>query len=295
MEEEIRFLYGGISGVELAAESFELGEGVVLRRTYAHLMSPCIMAFARPGPHRYHPGPWKAAKGGFGYDIEVEVRSPPRTCLGDSFDARKTIWWIAALLRLAKAPFLSVPVLSDHPFQSVPGIEEECTLQPFETEQRLFQVAEPSNRVIEETTLSWVKEKWIPAGNLLSSNSKFYTAFRAFDCATVRGPTSPSLLALWGGLEQLFAPSPGELRFRVACLLASYLEQQGSPRFDLYKQILTLYNERSVAAHTAQEIDTGPLLHTYVLMRNALLRMIDENKVPTQADLEALLFGCEDA
>ncbi len=98
------------------------------------------------------------------------------------------------------------------------------------------------------------------------------------------------MLAPWGGLEQLFAPSAGELRFRVAALLASYLQEPGASRLELYKQVLKLYNERSVAAHTAQEVETGPLVETYVIMRNALVRMIDEGSVPTQSDLESRLF-----
>jgi hypothetical protein len=291
MENNNEFLFGGISGLGLEAESFDLGEGVVLRRTYAHLMSPWLMAFAPPGPQGHHPAPWKAAKGGHGFDIEIELRVPHATCLGDNFDARETIWWIAALLRLAHAPFLTVPVLSDHPFQSIPKFEGEPTLEPFETEHRIFQMSQSASRLLGQAPLSWVKDKWISAGRLLCSNSKFYTAIKAFDSATIAGRRSASLLALWGSIEQLFAPSSGELRFRVASLFASYLESQGSARLELYKRILKLYNERSVAAHTAQQIDTGALVDTYVLMRNALVRMIDENAVPTQDHLVSLLFN----
>ena len=63
---------------------------------------------------------------------------------------------------------------------------------------------------------------------------------------------------------------------------------------ELYKQILKLYNERSVAAHTANEVERGPLVQTYLLMRNALIQMIDRRYVPSQSDLEADLF-CVDA
>jgi hypothetical protein len=286
-------LYGGFSGVEMIQDSFDLGEGVLLRRTYAHLMSPCLMAFAPPGPQGHHPAPWKAAKGGYGFDIKVEVRVPHKTPLSEYFDARETIWWIAALLRLAKAPFLLVPVISDRSFASIPKDENEPTLWPFETERRIFSPGDEANRFLDTDVLEWIRDKWIDAGYLVNSNSMLRTAIKAFDSATVHGRTSASLLALWGGLEQLFAPSPGELRFRVAALLASYLEPPGTARFELYKRILKLYNDRSVAAHTAEEIETAPLVHSYVLMRNALVRMIDENKVPSQPDLEALLFQCE--
>src|SRR5262245_61524183 len=110
------YLYRGISGVELSVECFALGEGVEFRQTYAHLFSANMMAFARPGPEGYHLAPWKAAKGGFGYDIEAEIRASMHTSLGETFDANEIIWWIAALLRVTSFPYLSVPVISNRSF-----------------------------------------------------------------------------------------------------------------------------------------------------------------------------------
>jgi hypothetical protein len=283
-------VYAGISGVTLEPETFDLGDGVILSRTYAHLMSPYLMAFGPPGPQGYHPAPWKSAKGGHGFDIHVELRVPSSTCLSKDFKTKEIVWWIAALLRVLQWPYLTVPVLSNHPFHVVPNIDEEATLEPFETEHRIFQVADPATKTLGMSRLSYVKEKWLPGARLLSKNSKFYTAMKAFDSATVTGRSSASMLALWGAIEQLFAPSRAELRFRVASLLASYLEREGNKKLDLYKEILKLYDIRSVAAHTAEEVDSQPIVHTYVLMRNALVRMIDEVTVPTQDDLERLLF-----
>lgn len=284
------FLYGGVSGVRLAAGSFDLGEKVEIRQPYAHLFSANMMAFARPAPGHPHPAPWRAAKGGFGYDIEAEIRSPSQTSLGQSFDAKETIWWIAALLRMARFPYLSIPVISNRSFGEISQSNLEPTLTPFETEGRIFGPADGGVTVLDGEHLEWVRDKWVTAGKLLNQNPKFYSVLKAFDSATLRGRASSSLLALWGGLEQIFAPSPGELRFRVAALMASYLEAHGAKRLSLYKDILKLYNERCVAAHTAQEVETGPLVQTYVIMRNVLIKMIDTNKVPTQADLETLLL-----
>jgi hypothetical protein len=289
-KEESGYLYGGISGIRLAVGSFALGEGVELRQTYCHLLSANMMAFAHPRPEGYHPAPWKAARGGFGYDIEVEIRAPAQTTLGKSFDAKEIIWWIAALLRLARFPSLSVPVISNYSFRDIPNSKGEPTLTPFETEGRFFVSPEGADCTVDADQLTWIADKWCSAGHLLNGNPKFYSAFKAFDSATVRGRASASMLALWGGLEQLFAPSAGELRFRVAALLASYLQEPGSSRLEFYKTILKLYNERSVAAHTAQDVAMGPLVETYIIMRNALVRMIDEGSVPTQSDLESLLF-----
>ena len=289
-ENEADYLFGGVSGVTLPVASFPLGEGIELRQTFSHLFSANMMAFAPPGPEGYHPAPWKAAKGGFGYDIAVEICTPSQTSLGESFDAKEIIWWIAALLRLARYPYLSVPVVSDYSFRDIPLIKDEPTLTPFETEGRMFGAPEGTDCALSLESLTWVANKWRSAGRLLNSNPKFFGALKAFDSSTVRGRASASMLALWGAIEQLFAPSAGELRFRVASLLASYLEGPGSARLELYKRVLKLYNERSLAAHTAKEVETGPLVETYVIMRNALVRMVDEEKVPTQSELESLLF-----
>ena len=132
MGKEGEYLYGGLSGAELTTDSFELGEGIVLKRTYAHLMSPCLMAFARPGPEGHHPTPWKAAKGGFGFDIEIEIRVPNTSILSSSSDPRETIWWIVALLRIAQVPFVMVPVISDQSFQTMRKSKVEPIIEPFE-------------------------------------------------------------------------------------------------------------------------------------------------------------------
>lgn len=287
-------LYGGISGCELATDSFDLGEGVTLSKTYAHLMAPFIAAFSPPGPGGHHPAPWSAAEGGFGFDIHVQLHVPASFAISNWLDRDDTIWWIAALLRLVGVPFITVPVVSNAPFASIPELKHQPQLRPMEVTRRILEPAEESNRVLRDEDLSWVRDHWIEGGFLMRSNNKLNTAFRAFDSAMTQGKASLSLISLWGGLEQLFSPSPAELRFRVSAMIASFLEPPGPKRLSLYKRVLKLYNERSTAAHTASDVEVGPLLETYVLMRNALVRIIDENHVPTRDDLEALLFGAID-
>jgi hypothetical protein len=75
------------------------------------------------------------------------------------------------------------------------------------------------------------------------------------------------LLSIWDAIEQLFAPTPGELRFRVASYLSSFLTVPGEKRYKLYKDILKLYNDRSAAAHTSKDIDYQPLIESFVHMR----------------------------
>jgi hypothetical protein len=284
--------YGGFSGCHLADETFDLGEGLILTNTFAHLMSPYMMAFSPPGIDGFHPAPWRAAKGGWGFDIHVQLRVPANFSKSHWSDHTEVIWWIAALMRLAWVPFITVPIISDTPFTDVPTLKNEPHLNPFEITTRIFGPADDEKRVLQNVQLAWIRDHWIQAGELMNANPKFATAFRAFDAAMVRGKSSASMLALWGGLEQLFSPSTSELRFRVSAMIAAFLAPAGDERLALFKKVANLYNVRSTAAHTASDTEVGPLLESYVLMRNALVKMIDENRVPTREDLDALLFGC---
>jgi hypothetical protein len=290
---ECPLLYGGFMNVELPDGSFDLGSGIRLERTFAHLMSVNLMAFAPAAEGRHHPAPWKAAKGGFGYDISVEIQVPTGGTLPSSLQPRDAIWLIASLIRLAKCPYLMVPVISSHSFGAIAGSAEEPTLEPFETEMRLLRATEARHAVLDSELLTWVSRVWPLTANLMKGDSRFDSAFRAFDLCTVRDRTSSSLLTVWGALETLFAPSAGELRYRVSSNIAAYLNPPGEKRLQVYREILELYNHRSTAAHTAKDADQSALLSSYVLMRNAIVRMVDDQHVPNQRELEQAIFSPE--
>jgi hypothetical protein len=56
--------FGGIANLEYEKEVFDFGNGVSLRKTYAHFFSPYMVAFNRPGKFKHHEGPWRNANGG---------------------------------------------------------------------------------------------------------------------------------------------------------------------------------------------------------------------------------------
>lgn len=284
-------IYGGISNVYLVDNEYDLSHGVKLRRTYAHLMSPCIIAYKPPEPGKHHPGPWRSAKGGFSYDINVELGVPLHTELPGKLNPKDTIWWIAALLRLAHHPHLIVPTISDQSFLGGENADTEPVIEPFETTNRIFSLAEPNDNSLDEPHLSWVKEVWVSGAILVQKNPKLTSIIHAFDSATINGRTSSAMMSIWGGIEQLFCPSPGELRYRVSANLATFLEEPGKKRVELFKKIMKLYDARSTAAHTTNDISTRDLLESFVIMRNALVKILDMNSVPTQESLEQEMFN----
>lgn len=282
--------YVGISGGTLPVEQFDLGYGVEMHRTYAHLMSPCLMAFAPAEEGKPHPGPWRAAKGGFSFDITIELRIGDGPKPGGLSDV-ETASWIVALLRLGYAPYLQAPVTIDIPFSQAARSEVAPTISPLETEERSFHKGAERNEEIPLKDLEWLKAAWHVSAELAHANPTLRTALLAYDSCRVRTRVSQSVLTIWGALEQLFAPSAGELRHRVAANIAAYLEPRGPDRLATYKHVLKLYNMRSVAAHTTKEIDIDVIAGSWVILRNALVKMLGEQHVPTQSDFEHLLYA----
>lgn len=248
------------------------------------------MAFARAEAVSAHPPPWRAAKGGLSYDVTVQLSIASIADLPGRLSAEDTAWWIAALLRIVGHPYLAVPVLSDQPFSDAAAARNEPDLRPFETVPRILRVGEGGSTTIADENLDWTKRKWPTGAEMLQRNPIFLSAIRAFDCCTLEGKRSLSLLSVWASLEQLFSPSPGESRFRVSSNIAAYLEPPGEQRLALFKRILKLYDSRSKAAHTSSEIAIGRLVESFVIMRNVLVKIIDEESIPTQEVLERRLF-----
>ena len=284
-------IYAGIAGAELPVENFAFGSGVVVRKTYAHVMAPYLAAFAPAPPGQPHPPPWKAVSGGFGVDVKAELHIPLAFQPAGWFDRLNTVWWLVALMRFKGASLATVPVVADTPFASIPETEEEPHFLPIETEpHRLLPVASPPE-TLDTSCLGWIRDHRRSAGSLMNENEAFNSAFQAIDQSTRSRSTSLALVMLWGALERLFSPSKQELTFRVSATIASYLEPPGLPRRELYRSAKKLYVARSAAAHGAPGADHEAFVDTYRLLQRALGRMIERHHVPNTDELESFLFG----
>ena len=283
-------LYGGISGAELPIERFDFGHGVTVSKTYAHLMAPFMMAFARPEPGMHHPEPWKAASGGFGFDVVAELHIPASLDIPDWFDGLNTVWWFTALLRFRASHPLIVPVVSDVSFSQASKVEGDVHFWPIEIEPRRRQLTvEPS--ILLESDLSWIRDHWLAAGHLMQQSREFNYLFQAIDQCLFEGKPSLALLALWGAIEAMFSPARSELRFRVSANMAAYLEKPGPSRHALQKKIAKLYDARSAVAHGSPDYPPGSLDETYHIVKRVLLKIINCNRVPDREELERDLFG----
>lgn len=288
-------IFAGLSRVRYKGEPFDLGNGVMLRSAYAHLFAAPMMAFRRATPGQAHPPPWRAAKGGFAWDIEVEIAVPLKSAFPAGFDSEQIARLIATLLRLSRYAYLMMPVISDHAFSGAAIQGREPLLRPIEVEGRIVSAGSPELEEIRDEDLSWVRSVWPRTAALLKKNRQLADALEALDACTINGRTSSALLLAWGALEELFAPgSRSEIRFRVASNLATFLEAPGPGRLTMFNEVKELYDARSAAAHTSRNSDVEHLLRTYILLRNSLLKIITDSELPTAQQFnEALYLGKE--
>lgn len=283
-------LYAGLSGLELQADSYEIGEGVSIHRTYAHVFAPFMAAFSQPEPGKHHPGPWKAVGGGTAFDVTAELVLPKE--LAERYDGQVVVAQIIVfLLRVGVNPATVMPVLSSESFSHMPSSGNEgAVLQSFEVQQRKFPLGVNGGEA-NEAAVGWVRDRWHLTYQLTRKSPEFALAVDALDAGQFVQNTALTLVSLWGALEALFSPSPAELRFRISSLLAAFLEPPGDIREKRQQSLAKLYDKRSSAAHGRAKHNPEDLLETFNVLRDVVIRIIDRGAVPTGAELNSYLFG----
>jgi len=287
-------LFVGISGVGCEVDSFDLGSGVSLRTTYAHLMAPFLMAFARPGkPGQPHPAPWAAVTGGLAFDISVEPTIPSDHTASLPCENTTAAWWIVALLRLRTGPRLRAPVLSNYPLTKNSASSKDLHIQPLEVAPYQLMLDPEAKVQISLRDLEWTKDNWLSSLSLFEDYPKFSLLIESLDQAAFNHRPQLALLMLWTGLEEVFSPSKTELRYRISSLIASYLEPPGQSRLTRQKAVAKLYDSRSAAAHGRGNTTVEPLWETYYLARETVLKIIEEKHAPSTTELEERMFGAD--
>lgn len=288
-----QIVYAGLAGRLLEVESFDLGEGVTISQTFMHVMAPLMAAFAPAPRGGHHPAPWKPLKGGFGFDIRCELKIPTATAHRYNSDPNQTLWCIVALVRLRSGPGITMPALTTEPFAELKTTNDEIAIWPVEIEPRILEVQCSLPTQVTELDLAWVRNVWPATCRLVSNSSEFSLSLETFDqCVFLRHP-SLALLSLWAALEALFSGGRDELRYRISAGIATFLERPGLGRLSLQKEIAKLYDSRSAAAHGRPENAREPLIKTYSLARRVVSKMIEDDHVPSRAELEAKLFGAD--
>ena len=271
-------LFGGLAGAVLGVDEFEVCEGLVIRKTYAHVMSPYTLAFRRPErADQHHPGPWKTAGGGLSLDVEIEV-ALHQGVRPTGFNRRNTLWWTLALLRLFTGARLRMPVVSDTSFSSVAGSSIEPIFWPIETSPRPFLTVADPPAVIEEKHLSWVREAFRPGSELMDDQA-FGRAFQTFDSVIWTHSAGSAIVMIWAALETLVRPER-PITKNLALSLAVLLEPPGAERERLFQLIKSLYEARCGSTHASRSPEAQQLMSSSDVARRSFITCIDNRELP---------------
>lgn len=290
--------YAGFTNLKLLPEweEYELGEGLVLRPTFAHLMSSHTMAFNPPeAPGHHHPAPWRATSQFESFDVHTELLipanyKPPKGL--SHYDVARTI---TIMMRLFCDPKIRFLVESSHSLSGISTVpDKEMKIVPIEASRQFIELEfATQDSASSADRLYWVHNTWQNAVALMASHADFRLAMEAFEMSTFIPHHALTLVSLWGALEALFSPSTSELRFRVSILIASYIHPPGQQRADMQKEIFELYDKRSAAAHGKPKHNTDHLMQTFNILKRVLMRMIDEKEVPSKIALNNMLLGVD--
>lgn len=285
-------LYVGLTGLDLGADSVDLGDGVFLSATHAKFLTPLTLVntSTRPTvPLDLKPAFWQMCVRE--EDVTSQLIIPEH--IASSFDERLELArFIVLVLRLWSDPGIGLHVVSSNRFEELCDLPDSIrpTIIPIETGPRYF-----SLKTIDPTTvlssLKWIQQNWKAAHKLYISSTEFRLAADSLDAAQFVPNHALALVSLWASLEAIFSPATSELKFRVSALIAAYLEPPGANRFELQKQIALLYNMRSAAAHGKPRHKPEDLLKSVELVRRVLVHIVYEAVVPTKELLEQRLFG----
>ena len=287
MDLENASLFGGVSGAVLSVDEFEICDGLVLRKTYAHVMSPYILAFhrsERAGQH--HPGPWKSAQGGSWMDVEIEI-ALHEGVRPTGFDRLNTLWWILSLLRLSSGAPLKLPIVSDVSFSVIAERSTEARLWSVETLSRQYRTVPDPPQVVENEHLVWMRDAFCLGADLMNDHA-FGRAFQTFDGAIWAHSTGSALVTIWAALETLIRPGHSEITKRLASSLATLLEPPGPGRSRLFGHVKSLYEARGGSVHASSPPEAQQLLSSFAIGRQAFMTCINRRAVPKVVELQEM-------
>ena len=278
-------LFGGMAGATLGVGELEVCPGLVLRQTYAHVMSPYILAFKRPkasGGH--HPGPWKSARGGAFVDVEIEVGLDEGT-RPTGFDRLNTLWWVVALLRLSTGADLRMPIVSNASFSNVATGAVEPIFWPFEMLPTQVSTVSAPPQEINEDSLLWLRGAFAP-GSKLMRDGLFGRAFQTLDSAIWAHSRGSAIIAVWAAIDTLMRPGRTDIGKRLAMSVAALLEAPGPERDRLFQRAKSLYEARGSSAHASKSPEGEQLVSSFDIARRCFMASIDNRTVPDSTRLQ---------
>jgi len=135
-------LYAGLTNLKLLPQwgEYQLGEGLVLRPTFAHMTTSHMLAFEPTGLLRKHAAPWKATSMFESFEIHTELHipvqyKPPKGL--SHYDVARTITVMMRLRCDAKIRFL---VMSPRTLSGIATAADDIEIIPVEASRQFLEL-----------------------------------------------------------------------------------------------------------------------------------------------------------
>jgi hypothetical protein len=201
------------------------------------------------------------------------------------------IWLFIALLRVRTGAEFLVPAALSHSWEVVPA------LPPHTLEARMVEDFPKMAPLDTEVKVSLGDFEQCVADFGAFSKLMFEPRFQlAVDALTSHQHLLDKrmmMAAMWAAIEALLNVDH-ELRFRIAALSASLLEERGISRYESFKRFQRLYDKRSIVVHGGEIADQDlrdHVLQTRDLLTRLILFFTQNERLYGREDLDKVLLS----
>jgi hypothetical protein len=275
-------LFGCLTGFTLPVENFEIGQGLVLRRTFVDTFGGWSMGFVAPhAPTMPHPAPWAPVHGESSSMLKARVELAISDTSLEGFTLpTATAWIVASLLRLRINTPIRVAVLANMPFNSMADNWRKVEAMAFEMGTKQWGVfnAETVQATLED--LLWLR-RCVPVAARLYQDERFQRAFSIYDEALWAPRKELATILIWTALEILFEASGEQNKTRAISQLASeWIGHDRADRDRAYNVIRELYHKRGRVVHVGRQIETADFIQSLQICKAVFENILTREKLP---------------
>jgi len=272
-------LYGSVTGISLAVDTFQICEGVELRKGVFEIFSAPMLAFAEPPASGAHtPGPWVAVHGGFHSKSRAELAIRSLAAF-DGFLPSQAMWIVAALLRLHVEAPVRISAVANVPLASLPEYRNAQALA-LEASAYQFGLYRADQVDLDADELDWLSTA-LPVVTRLFHEERFNRSFTLYDTATSADRLELATVLLWTSVEVLFDLGGEQHKTKAICsALADYIAHDARDRDRAYGVIRDLYEKRGSIVHAGRKIDPQDFMQTYSIVRAVFRNVLGRKTLP---------------
>jgi hypothetical protein len=195
-------LFAGLARTILDGPAVEIAPGVELRRTFAYVFAPSMVALSpKPNPRAPHPTPWYAVEGGGDaetVEVEVAIAEGVRPF---GLPRLAALRLIASVIRLVSAQPVCMPLMCNVPLAEAKRSSEQVKMWSLERRLALFcqpvTLTESFNRSLAD---------FLPHVDALSLDADLARAFSLADGMWWLPSLEAQMTTIWTAIEMLMRP-----------------------------------------------------------------------------------------